>query len=195
MALSWQTAFRTDFGKFTYRTARPIQAGIAFVLQSAALVLLWPVGRRMFRASSNDVSLTLKTFVAAWIVENLLTLPYALFTSVFWRPHEVELPYYWHTTEIVSFTLSMPTFLNISRLAYRIRTLLLVHYSNHCILFNFGQMRHAETRHKISDRSWENNMRFLLHFNASVRCFGALSLRLSLVHTGRRGKRPIRHYP
>lgn len=101
-AMSWQTWFFTNFGKFTNHTARPWQAGLAFFLHSASLLLFLRVGRRMFRANSNDVSIMMKLFVAVWIIENLLALPYAFFIAAFWRP--VELDYYWETSENVGFT-------------------------------------------------------------------------------------------
>lgn len=62
-------------------------------------MLFLGVGRRMFKASANDVAVTLKTFVVVWITEDLVALPYTLFLPLVWLPHVPE--WYWMASEIV----------------------------------------------------------------------------------------------
>lgn len=97
---SWMASFQGSFGKFTNQSVRPWQAGLAFFLHSASLLMFLRVGRRVFRAHSNDVSIMMKTFIVVWIIEDLMAVPYTLFVTCFWRPKELE--YYWDTSEIVS---------------------------------------------------------------------------------------------
>lgn len=95
----WVSSFVFEFGVFTNITARPWQACLAFVLHSASLLLFLFVGRRMFKASANDVAVTMKTFIAVWIIEDLVALPYTLFIPLLWLPYELEC--YWLVSEIV----------------------------------------------------------------------------------------------
>ncbi|KAH7693192.1 hypothetical protein AAVH_39778, partial [Aphelenchoides avenae] len=88
--------FYDNFGRFTNKVVRPCQGGLAFFLHGISLFLFLRIGVRMFR--SKDVSVMLKAFILAWIIEDILAMPYSLFFALFWRPQELD--YYWDVSNL-----------------------------------------------------------------------------------------------
>ncbi|KAH7726171.1 hypothetical protein AAVH_06360, partial [Aphelenchoides avenae] len=104
------------------RYFRLFQAITAFAFHSASLCIFLNIAIRLRKTKPKDVSVLLKAFLVAWIVEDLLALPYSVYNAALWKLHDAADDYFatsfWFVIWERAFSCSLPVavfFLTLDR--------------------------------------------------------------------------------